>query len=174
MAPSRKRPGRSGTPNQKPSEPLTWVPGTNVDFLVNDGRLEWVSPNLEFSRQLVDSAQKHIRSAQLVGDAGDYELALSNAYDAARKALAAILADQGLRPTVRGGHVVLLELLRPQFPDSREVLLGFDWLRIRRHGAEYPDPNQPPVNADDIHEAIKIADDVIDLSLRYLDQHGDA
>lgn len=48
-----------------------------------------------------------------------------------------------------------------------------DWLRIRRHGAEYPDASQPPVSKTDIDEALMITEDVIDLATRYLEQYGD-
>jgi len=174
MAPSRKRPGRTGADKVRSAEPLTWLPGSNIDYLVSNGRLEWVTPDPEFSKSLLEKAKRHIFSAALIAETDDSDLAISNAYDAARKALTAIIADQGLRPTLRGGHTVILELLRPQFPDSREVFLGFDWLRIKRHGAEYPDPTQTPVSEADLQDALNIAKDVVSLAERYLDQYGES
>jgi hypothetical protein len=64
---------------------------------------------------------------------------LVTAYDAARKALTAILATQGLRAKGGdGGHTVLLDVVRPQFPDHRAVLLRFDWLRNVRNKHPVP------------------------------------
>jgi hypothetical protein len=41
---------------------------------------------------------------------GGYALA----YDGARKALTAILENEGLRPTTRGGHLAVFEAVRAQ------------------------------------------------------------
>jgi hypothetical protein len=64
------------------------------------------------------------------------------AYDAARKALTAILENQGLRPTTRGGHLAVYEAVRAQLeaPMGR-LLRTFNRMRTRRHDAEYPPTN---------------------------------
>lgn len=50
--------------------------------------------------------------------------ALQLAYDAARKAAAALLATQGLRATTRGGHIAVLEAARAQFNDKGGAYQG--------------------------------------------------
>ena len=51
----------------------------------------------------------------------DPDSAFVLAYDAARQALTALLAHQGLRPTTRGGHYAVEQAARAQFgPGSRQ------------------------------------------------------
>jgi hypothetical protein len=96
-------------------------------------------------------------------------MAFAAAYDAARKALTAILATQGLRPKAGdGGHLVLLDVLRPQFPSYRKELLRFDWLRTVRNGSQYPDIDTAPVTAQDIEDAIMASCDIVQLARAFL------
>ena len=57
------------------------------------------------------------------------------AYDAARYAATALLAQQGLRPTTSGGHYVVEVALRAQFGDG---FRSFGAMRRRRNELEYP------------------------------------
>ncbi|MFJ5292462.1 hypothetical protein [Streptomyces sp. NPDC088348] len=51
-------------------------------------------------------------------------------YDAARKALAAALENQGLRATSRGGHIAIRDAALAQFePPLGKILRPFDRMR---------------------------------------------
>ncbi len=96
-------------------------------------------------------------------------MAFIAAYDAARKSLSAILAAQGLRASGgTGGHLVLLDAVRPQFPDHRRELQRFDWLRTTRNQSQYPDFDTPPVTAQDVSSAIPAAEAIVELARAYL------
>ena len=56
-----------------------------------------------------------------------------------------------------GGHAVLLDAVRPQFPSRRHELQRFDWLRTMRNSTEYPDVDTAPITAQDVSDAIKAA-----------------
>jgi hypothetical protein len=92
-------------------------------------------------------------------------------YDAARKALVAILENQGLRPTSRGGHIAVLEAVSAQLdPPMGKVLRPFDRLRRLRNTAEYPHPDTPPFVARDVGRDIPKIEDIVDLAQRVIAQ----
>jgi hypothetical protein len=92
-------------------------------------------------------------------------------YDAARKALAAVLNNQGLRPTTGGGHLAAYEAVRAQLdPPMGHVLRPFDRMRRQRHDAEYPPTHAPELSADDVREDIPKATAIVDLCDRVLDE----
>jgi len=92
-------------------------------------------------------------------------------YDAARKALSAILENQGLRPTSRGGHIAVLEAVSAQLdPPMGKVLRPFDRLRRQRNNAEYPRQDTAPLSIDDVTQDIPKIEDILDLALRVVDQ----
>ena len=190
MTPSRKRPDRYGMqPPAGPPDgterlstdaeldvPLAWSPDgqarTTVDYLVGEGKLDRVEPDHAHARAFVAEARRHLESARtLVGT--DTPLAFIAAYDAARKSLAAILADQGLRSRGGdGGHAVLLDAVRPQFPSERDTLKRFTWLRTTRNSTEYREPDQPVVTPLEVEDGIVASAAIVDLADRYLRQHG--
>lgn len=65
----------------------------------------------------------------------DPDSAFVLAYDAARYAVTALLAQQGLRPTTSGGHYAVALALRAQFGNGFRL---FGALRRRRNELEYP------------------------------------
>src|SRR5439155_23310546 len=81
-----------------------------------------------------------------VDPVGAYQLL----YDAARKALSAVLENQGLRATSRGGHIAVFDAVMAQLhPPLGQVLRPFDRMRRRRNEAEYPRADRPTFNADE-------------------------
>jgi hypothetical protein len=99
--------------------------------------------------------------------AGGYALA----YDGARKALTAILENEGLRPTTRGGHLAVLEAVRAQTdPPMGRALRQFNRMRTRRHDAEYPPTDSPEITAADVREDQAHADTLIGVASRLLDE----
>jgi hypothetical protein len=92
-------------------------------------------------------------------------------YDAARKALTAMLENQGLRPTTRGGHLAVYEAARAQLdPPMGQMLRPFDRMRRQRHDVEYPPTDAPQISPGDVREDVAKAAAIIDLSERVLDQ----
>ena len=81
-----------------------WATGADrVSSMITAGELERVAASQENPERLLAEAGRHLRSARLLAGedpAGAYDLL----YAAARKAMAAALAVQGLRATSRGGH----------------------------------------------------------------------
>jgi hypothetical protein len=69
--------------------------------MLDRGELAQVVADLDMASRLIASAKRHLRSAELVGEE-DPELAYAAIHDAARKAMAAMLQAQGLRPTTAG------------------------------------------------------------------------
>lgn len=79
--------------------------------------------------------------------------------DAARKADTAVLARQGLRATVKGGHVAVEGTLRAQFEPG---FADFHYLRRRRNELEYPSPSDPENStADEAREALDSATGIV-------------
>ena len=89
-------------------------------------------------------------SADGTGNLAEAEIALSSAtqltksdprtayiaaYDAARLSLVGLLLQQGLRPTVSGGHICIGEAIGAQFGSG---FSDFDAMRRRRNELEYP------------------------------------
>jgi len=117
-------------------------------------------------------ARRHLASARVLAGTADVSLAFVAAYDAARKALSAILAVQGVRAKGgEGGHAVLLDAVRPQFPSDRQVLQRFDWMRTVRNNTEYPDFATPSTSPEDVADARAAAQAIVDLAARFVTSH---
>ena len=92
-------------------------------------------------------------------------------YDAARKALTAILENQGLRVTSHGGHVGVFDAVLAQLdPPLGGNLRPFHRLRRRRNAQEYPDFDEPELTSADLAEDRAAASTLVALAERVLDQ----
>ena len=93
-------------------------------------------------------------------------------YDAARKALTAILANQGLRPKgSEGGHAVLLDVVLAQLdPPLGRALREFDWMRRLRNDSAYPSPERKVASAPDVQDALPAADQIIEIAATVIEQ----
>lgn len=150
---------------------MKWQQGRDtVAAMLRDGTLERVSPSRKQADALLDQARRHLKTAALAAD-GDPVGAYQLVYDAARKALCAILENQGLRATSRGGHVVVLDAVLAQLdPPLGQVLRPFDRMRRRRNDAEYPKNDAQPFEADDARRDQAKANAIVDLAERVLDE----
>ncbi|PVW04776.1 hypothetical protein DEA06_08355 [Microbacterium sp. Gd 4-13] len=150
--------------------PLRWTTGRDaVDGLLARRHLDRVPANREHAEMLLDQARRHAASARILRDS-DLELAFSAAYDAARKALTAVFAIQGLRPTSAGGHIAVYQGALAQFdPPLGATIKPFDWMRRTRNDAEYPQADSPALEADDVDEAVEAASGIIEMSATLLD-----
>lgn len=100
---------------------MKWEQGRGaIDRMLANSELQRVPASREQAERLLAQARVHVASALQVCDTdppGGYALA----YDGARKALTAILENQGLRPTTRGGHLAVSEAVRAQLdPDGQD------------------------------------------------------
>ena len=112
--------------------------------------LQRVPPSREHADQLLAQARKDLASAGLLS-ASNPKRAYESLYDAARMALTAVLENQGLRPTSRGGHIAPYAAVSAQLdPPMGAVVRPFDRMRRTRHRSEYPSFTTPDVTADDV------------------------
>lgn len=99
----------------------------------------------------------------------DPDSAFVLAYDAARQALTALLAHQGLRPTTKGGHYAVEQAVRAQFgPGFRQ----FGALRRRRNELEYPERPGDGATVEEASESVGHSHAIITAAEGLLDQLG--
>jgi hypothetical protein len=112
-----------------------WTRGeAEVEQLVARGELERVSGAAADGTPLLEQARKTAATAAGLVSSDAYS-AYVLAYDAARFACIALLAQQGLRATTSGGHYAVEQAVRAQFGDG---FRPFGALRRRRNELEYP------------------------------------
>jgi len=149
---------------------MLWEPNEQAfNYLIERGRLERVSPRRDTAEHLIREARRHLVSASSLAQTPDRSMAFVAAYDAARKAFSAILAIQGIRAKGGdGGHAVLLDAVRPQFPEYRKQLQRFDWMRTVRNNIEYPDLGTPSATPQDVADGLEAATEIVDLAVDFL------
>jgi hypothetical protein len=128
---------------------VTWERGRErVGELLARGELEAVTASQVLAGRLVTEAEKHLAAAAQIAamdEAGAYQLA----YDAARKACAALLAQQGLRATTKGGHIAVQDTVDAQFGGKGGMASfgSISRMRRKRAASEYPDMSTPTTTA---------------------------
>ncbi len=136
---------------------MTWQRGQReVEDLLAQGALEPVSGAAADGTSLPASAGSLLASASREL-AANPEAAFIRAYDAARKACAALLAPQGLRTRAGGHHVTTEQVVRAQFGGPFDA---FASLRRRRSEIEYPRTPGDDVAADEAVEALDRAREI--------------
>ena len=150
---------------------MRWNQGREIiERMLVDRQLQQVPPSRRHADRLMAQAHRHVLTAQREAHE-DPEAAYSVLYDAARKALVAILENQGLRPTSAGGHVAVLEAVRAQLdPPLGPTLRPFDRMRRQRKDAEYPPVDAPELTGDDVLEDLGKVEKILQLAERVLDQ----
>jgi hypothetical protein len=105
---------------------VRWNQGrATIGKLIADGELQRVPPSREHADQLITQARKDLSSAELRRDINP-KRAYESLYDAARMALTAVLENQGLRATSRGGHIAPYSAVTAQLdPPMGTVLRPF-------------------------------------------------
>lgn len=141
-----------------------------VEELIDEGLLQLVSPDRALANMNISAARKHLSASQHTLDldpVGSFQLA----YDAARKSLAAILENEGLRPTSKGGHRAVEDALRAQLvPPMGKQLNNFGWMRRLRNDSEYPTRERDTADHDAAVAAQKYAAEIIDMAEKLLDE----
>jgi len=128
--------------------------------MVAAGDLEQVAPSAENAARLLAEAERHLRSAVLVADAdpaGGYDLL----YAAARKAMAAALAVQGVAFHLQGRHIAIQEAVTAQLGRSGAVVRPFGRFGRRRNDADYPRLDTPQLSAEDIADDLPKAKEIV-------------
>lgn len=140
-----------------------------IDRMLAEGELERVQASREHADRLLNQAQRHLGSAEATCTF-DPEGAYGTLYDAGRKALWAILANQGLRPTTKGGHLAVYHAVKAQLdPPMGQQLRPFDRMRRQRHDAEYPQIDTPELHPDDIRDDVPKIRTIVDITEKVLD-----
>jgi HEPN domain-containing protein len=112
-----------------------WARGeAEVEQLLARGELERVTGAAADATPLLEQARKTAATAAGLVSSDAYSACVL-AYDAARFACIALLAQQGLRATTSGGHYAVEQAVRAQFGDG---FRPFGTLRRRRNELEYP------------------------------------
>lgn len=113
---------------------MSWERGkADIEALLGNGELERVQPSTTLAERMLAEANSHLTSARLLVET-DPIAAFSLAYDAARKASAALLVPQGLRATSTGGHIAIQDAVRAQFSGDGELPAFKAFPRLRRSG----------------------------------------
>ncbi len=91
------------------------------------------------------------------------------AYDAARYATTALLAQQGLRTATAGGHVTVESVIRAQFGDG---FRGFGFLPRRRNELEYPTAGTAASDVDEANDAAAQSGGIVQAAEKLLPNLG--
>jgi hypothetical protein len=150
---------------------MRWNQGrAEIDKLIADGELQQVPANREHADQLLVQARKDLASAELLCDTNP-KRAYESLYDAARMALTAVLENEGLRPTSRGGHIAPYAAITAQLdPPMGTTLRPFDRMRRTRNRSEYPSFTTPEVTSDNVRADLSIARSIVQVCASVLDQ----
>jgi hypothetical protein len=148
---------------------MRWGTGeVTVERLLAAGHIERVQGAQADGDSWLERARRSLDAARVLTEsAPDSSVVL--AYDAARQACVAVLAQQGLRPTTAGGHYVIEETIRAQFGPA---LRAFGGLRRRRNELEYPLYPTEQANAAEAAETLTTADEIIEAATKLLPNLG--
>jgi len=150
---------------------MRWNQGrTEIDKLIADGELQRVPPNREHADQLLVQSRKDLASAELLLDSNP-KRAYESLYDAARMALTAVLENEGLRPTSRGGHIAAYSAVIAQLdPPMSAILRPFDRMRRTRNRSEYPSFTTPDVTPDNVRADLPVVESIVEVCGSVLDE----
>lgn len=139
--------------------------------MVANRRLERVAVNRRHAMGVIEMAERHVRTAMVLARTDDHAMAFTAAYDGARKALAAVLAIEGLRVRPIGGAHRNAGVSAAAFVDD-ESLQEFDWMRQVRNATEYPAADRPTATKQDVAEAIEAASAIVGACAKYVRTDG--
>jgi hypothetical protein len=127
-----------------------WARGqAEIEKLLSRRELERVTGAAADGTPLLRQAKTTAATAATLVQTDAYS-AYILAYDAARFACTALLAQQGLRPTTSGGHTAVATAVQAQFgPGFRP----FGTMRRRRNELEYPHTPGETASTDEAQQA---------------------
>ena len=130
----------------------------DIAQLLDRRELERITGAAADGQTLLAHARRTAATASSLTDTDAYS-AYVLAYDAARFACTALLAQQGLRPTSTGGHTAVATAVRAQFG---ETFRPFGNLLRRRNELEYPHLPGETATSQEATQAVGIAQALID------------
>ena len=143
-----------------------WARGdSEIEQLVARRALEHISGAAADGGPMLEHARKTVATATTLVDADAYS-AYVLAYDAARFACTALLAQQGLRATSAGGHTAVAAAVRAQFGPA---FRPFGTLRRRRNELEYPHLPGETATKEEAGQAVRAASDLIEAAASLLE-----
>jgi hypothetical protein len=137
-----------------------------VERLEREGKLQYVTGAAADGSPLLAQARTTAATAASLIEVDAYS-AYVLAYDAARFACVSLLAQQGLRATVDGGHLAVENVVRAQFGDG---FRPFADLRRRRNELEYPRLPANTSTDDESRQAVEVAENLIEVAGKLLGQ----
>jgi hypothetical protein len=137
-----------------------------VERLEREGKLQYVTSAAADGSPLLAQARTTAATAASLIEVDAYS-AYVLAYDAARFACVSLLAQQGLRATVDGGHLAVENVVRAQFGDG---FRPFADLRRRRNELEYPRLPANTSTDDESRQAVEVAENLIEVAGKLLGQ----
>ncbi len=144
-----------------------WQMGeADVEHLIAQGELEQITGSAADGPSLLARARTTAMTAAALVHSDTYS-AYVLAYDAARFACIALLAQQGLRATTSGGHYAVQRAVTAQFGAGFQP---FASLRRRRHELEYPRLPADTATADEAELAVQTAERLIAAASQLLGQ----
>lgn len=146
-----------------------WQRGAaEVSALLASGELQQLTGGAANGERSLSKAAVTLTTARSAIES-DPDSAFVLAYDAARQALTALLAHQGLRPTTKGGHYAVEQAIRAQFgPGFRQ----YGALRRRRNELEYPERPDDDATGSEANEAVASAQMILTAADDLIDQLG--
>ena len=132
-----------------------------IEVMITAGRLELVLPDARLAATQLEQAHESLTLASEQAHLRP-EAALTLAYDAARKVVAAMLEAQGLRARMPNAHVNVQDVLRAQWGDS--LADRFDTARKARNRTEYPSENTRRVTAQGAAATVALAQELFRLA----------
>jgi hypothetical protein len=146
-----------------------WQRGeAEIERMLAGGELQALTGAAADGEQWLSKARRTLGTATGAADT-DPDSAFTLAYDAARFACTALLAQQALRPTTRGGHYAVEIAVRSQFGATFDRYGG---LRRQRNDIEYPVRTAARLMPKDARSAIAVATELIDAAEQLLQHLG--
>jgi len=138
---------------------MTWRQGhATITELLAVGHLARIGGDAANGDYLLEQGRQRIASAHTIA-ATDPVGAFELAYDGVRQAAVALLAQQGLRAKIEGGHAGTSQAVRAQFGEN---FAFFDTLRRYRNQLEYPvHPEDMFIDAEELKAALEYADRIV-------------
>ncbi|MCY7401457.1 MAG: hypothetical protein LH477_10975 [Nocardioides sp.] len=144
-----------------------WSPGVHVvRELIAEGKLSRLQGADAGVEGLMTRAGQQLASARSLLKS-DPVTAYIVAYDAAKHAGMALLAEQNLRATAQGGHIAIEQALAAQF---KGVFDGFGRLRRRRNELDYPTGPEDSAETAEAERALGVAASLVESARRLLDE----
>lgn len=146
-----------------------WQRGeATIERLLAGGELQAMSGTAADGAPWLAKAHRTLATATAAAET-DPDSAFTLAYDAARFACVALLTQQGLRITARGGHYAVEVAIRDQFGDRFD---RFGSLRRQRNDIEYAVTAGAALTPSDARSAIMLATEFTDAAEQLLPHLG--